>query len=216
MSVFNKECVPSDFVTREPLFHNKTETAQIPSLSISRSSSHHSVCSSGAERTQRKVVSVNDKRKARRTLVMSRHAIPHKNPALHTLRSDVDRDFNSSMHTQPLSGPMKQSLLGDGALIQAGASISVAQTRAEFTEGWNHKVTCITEVSAPPILTERVSVPSPFRRGPTLGCPTTSVLGDSGGLGHRGIQVLPTVCTTASRSQSTIGSGSEAAPSPPG
>lgn len=32
VSFVHKECVPSDFVTREPLFHNKLETVQVPSL----------------------------------------------------------------------------------------------------------------------------------------------------------------------------------------
>lgn len=63
MSVINKECVPSNFVTREPLFHNKlqVQTFQVPSLSISLSSSHHSVYSTAhhecvAEHTHEDVV----------------------------------------------------------------------------------------------------------------------------------------------------------------
>jgi hypothetical protein len=70
-------------VTREPIFHNKTESDQVPFLPLS--SSHHSACSTAhyeceAEHTQWHVVSGNDIRKARQTLLMSHHAIPHKKP----------------------------------------------------------------------------------------------------------------------------------------
>ena len=131
-------------------------------------------------------------------------------------REDVVKGLKSSVHTQSHVDPMTQSLLGAGALTQAGASVSAAQAHAVFTEGWNHKVTHITKVSAPPFLTECSNISSPFRGAPTLGYPSTSVSRDSGGLGHRGIQILSTVCTTASRSQSITRRGSEAAPSPPG
>ena len=52
--------------------------------------------------------------------------------------------------------------------------------------------------------TGRANISSPCRGGPTLGCATTSMSEDCGGRGHRGIQVLPTECTTTSLSPALI------------
>lgn len=68
----------------------------------------------------------------------------------------------NSQPTQPHVGLMTQSLLGDGALTQASSSVSAAQTRAAFKEGWNYKVMSITNVSSPPFLTERANFSSLF------------------------------------------------------
>lgn len=75
-----------------------------------------------------------------------------------------------SLHTQPVSGHVTQSLLGDGALTQASTSVSAVQTRAAITEGLDSKVTSITNLSSPPFLTECAIVSSPFHGRPALGC----------------------------------------------
>lgn len=55
---------------------------------------------------------------------------------------------HSRLYAQPASELITQSLFGDGTLTQAGTSVSAAQTSATFTEGWNHEVTSITNVSS--------------------------------------------------------------------
>lgn len=108
--------------------------------------------------------------------------------------------LKNSLRTQPHVGTMTQSLLGDGALTQASASVSAVQTRAAFSEGWNHKVTSITNVSSLPFLTEHANISSPFKGGPPWAVPPLQYRGTAAALGHREIQVLPTECTTDSRS----------------
>lgn len=111
-----------DWIPRETIFHNKPETVQVLSLSL------HSECSTAhhgcvAEHTHENAVNGNNKRAATRTLLMSRRAIPHKNPRPQTPRSNMAQGLKNSLRTQPHVGSMTQSLLGDGALTQSIASV---------------------------------------------------------------------------------------------